>query len=528
MAPAGPHPNTTSARERHRQRRRVTGNAANDSLRISGLEFTKEFIGDPSFPGSTVTLRFTIDNISPVSDATDILFTDSLDDTLEGLAAIGLPANDVCGSGSSINGTSSLFLLGGNLLAGEMCTFDITLQIPGGAGDGPYPNVTSSLSATMEGNGVLFDPATDTLEIASVLLSLQKEFTDDPVPPGGNVTLEFTLTNLDQASAASSIAFTDDLDAVIEGLVAIGLPAADVCGAGSAISGTDLLTFTGGSLAAGGDCTFSVTLQVPVDAIPGTIATNVTSEVSGLIDGFAATGDPATAELIINSYSFSKSFDGPVSPGGTVDLTFSINNDSAATALDLRFTDDLDLVVPGLAATGLPMSDVCGAGSSITGTSFLELLDGTLLPGASCSIVVTLQVPPTAAPGTYLNETSDLREQGLPVADPATADLEVIDFTPPQVTLVDTVQGTGDGELEECETARSDISQFLVTFDEPMFAPGNPADPNSVTNPDNWFLVAAGEDRDITTTLCGVAADDDVEIPVGRDLLRRRLVHRDR
>ncbi len=108
-----------------------------------------------------------------------------------------------------------------------------------------------------------FDPATDILEVASVLLSLEKEFTDDPVAPGDTVTLEFTVTNLDPASAATAIAFTDDLDAALAGLVAIGLPAADVCGAGSSISGTDFLTFTGGSLAAGGVCTFSVTLQVP-------------------------------------------------------------------------------------------------------------------------------------------------------------------------------------------------------------------------------------------------------------------------
>ncbi len=48
---------------------------------------------------------------------------------------------------------------------------------------------------------------------------MTKSFTDDPVNAGGTVTLEFTITNSD-TEAASNIAFTDDLDAALTGLVA--------------------------------------------------------------------------------------------------------------------------------------------------------------------------------------------------------------------------------------------------------------------------------------------------------------------
>ena len=59
-------------------------------------------------------------------------------------------------------------------------------------------------------------------------------------------------------------------------------------------------------------------------------------------------------------------------------------------------------------ATGLPMSDVCGAGSEISGTSFLTFTGGNLPAGASCTFPVEVQIPTTAVPGTFLNETSEL------------------------------------------------------------------------------------------------------------------------
>ena len=103
----------------------------------------------------------------------------------------------------------------------------------------------------------------------------------------GKVTLEFTITSLIATVGATGLAFTDDLDAVVPGLAAVGLPASDICGTGSAISGTIFLTFTGGSLPVGGSCTFSLTLQVPFDATPG-VFPNITSDLTGTITGASA------------------------------------------------------------------------------------------------------------------------------------------------------------------------------------------------------------------------------------------------
>lgn len=404
----------------------AVGPGAQDTLNVSGLSLTKEFIDDPVIPGGTVTLRFSIDNSSPSTDASAMSFSDNLSSVVSGLTATNLPLFDICGAGSAISGTSNLTFSGGTLPAGSSCTFDVTLAVPAAAASNTYGNTTSSLLATVGGAVAALPPAFDQLVVDDDLLQLTKAFTDDPVAPGGLATLEFTVTNLDPVEAASAIAFTDDLDAALSGLTAVGLPAADVCGAGSLITGGGLLTFTGGSLAAGGTCTFTVPVQVPASVPLGTTAVNTTGAVTGIIAGLGVTGAPATDTLLIDSVELGKSFDTATSAGGTAVLTLTINNLDAGNGVSgISLTDDLDAVLPGLTAVGLPLADVCGAGSQISGTSFLTLTNGSLFPAGSCTIDVTVAVPSAAAPGSYTNVTSELFAAGIRVAAPATADLVV-------------------------------------------------------------------------------------------------------
>jgi len=404
----------------------TANNPAQDDLQISGLSFSKSFTDDPVIPGDTVTLEFTIDNTSASLDATGMFFTDNLTSTLTGLTATNLPLNDICGPGSSITGPSLLVFTGGNLTAGTSCAFSVDLLVPAAAVPNTYGNTTSGLTVTIGGSTIDLPPASDQLVVDDTLLELTKEFTDDPVAPGDTVTLEFTVTNLDAVDTVTGITFTDDLGAALSGLTALGLPIDNVCGADSQLAGTGLLTLTGGSLPAGGSCTFGVTLQVPAAVPLGTTATNTTSQANGSVRGLPITGGPASDDLRIDSIDFTKAFDGPVGAGGTAVLSFVIDNlDAVNGVTGLAFSDDLDAVLPGLVGTGLPMNDVCGSGSQISGTSFLTLTGATLLPSGSCTINVTVQVPAAAAPGIYPNVTSGLFSAGLPAGSPATADLVI-------------------------------------------------------------------------------------------------------
>jgi len=255
-------------------------------------------------------------------------------------------------------------------------------------------------------------------------LQFKKSFTDDPVLPGDTVTLEFMIQNTDD-SPVTAITFTDDLNAALSGLQAFGLPMYDICGAGSSISDTSFLTLTGGTLPAGGSCTFSVTLQVPMGANPGTYP-NTTSSLWGDLGGTAVTGGPATDDLTITALKFSKSFDGPTVPGGAPTLSFTIENTSSTeTVTGLSFTDNLAAALSGLTAVAPLQVNPCGTGSTLAGTSSLTMTDGNLLAGESCTFSVTLQVPAGALPGSYPNTTSPLFLEGIPMAKPATADLTV-------------------------------------------------------------------------------------------------------
>ncbi len=239
-------------------------------------------------------------------------------------------------------------------------------------------------------------------------LGFTKAFLSAPVLLGGVVELEYTIANASPIFTATDIRFTDDFDAAIPGLEAVGLPLPGVCGAGSEVTGSSVLTLNGGNLDPETSCTFAVTLRVPANALPG-IYPSTTSPLTGDLSGVEVLAVPATADLEIGFFDFSKAFDGEAAPGGGVGLRFTITNpDPANGANDIRFIDDLDAVVPGLEAFGLPESDVCGPGSEISGTSILTLTGGNLGPGKTCVFTVALRVPPVAPDGAFTNVTGAL------------------------------------------------------------------------------------------------------------------------
>ena len=423
-AAPGSYPNTTSAVTATAGGETVLGDPAVDDLDVSLVDFQKQFLDDPAVPGGTVTLGFLIQNLSP-DPLAKLTFTDGLDAVLPGLAPVDTPQSDVCGAGSTLTFDAGVLELAeGSLPGGGNCIFQTVLQVPASVGAGELPNTTSTLSGTVGGEPFSAPPATDRLVVGPPL-SLSKSFTDDPAGSGGTVTLSFTITNLSPDLTATDLSFTDDLGAALPGLAATGLPAGGVCGPGSEISGTTVLTLTGGTLAPGAACTFAVILQVPGDAT-GTF-TNVTGDLAAELGGEPVTAPGAEDDLEVTAVRFTKSFSGDVEPGGTVILTFTIENFAAGAALaNLSFTDDLEAVVPGLAAVGTPLAGVCGPGSLLTGSSALALTGASVPPASACTFEVSLDVPPGAAAGTFTNVSSPLAASASEIAPPAVGDLEVV------------------------------------------------------------------------------------------------------
>ncbi len=384
----------------------VTGSAAVDTLFVQPVPLlTKEFSDDPIAAPGQATLRFTVTNTSTTSAATAISFNDNLGAIIPGETVIPLPA-DPCGSGSSLqkfNQISNpiLTLNSGYLGAGDSCSFEVVLDIPEGMPSGGIVNTTSEITATIDGVNYAGKPATDTLVVLGGAPNLATSFTNDPVMPGGTVNLQFTLTNTSEDRTATGISFTDDLETVLTGLRATGLPRSGICGSGSLLSGSDILSLSGGALAPGASCTFNVTLQVPGSVLPGNFY-NTTSSLSAIVGDVSVTGPPATDILTVSSLSFSKSFtNDPVIAGETVNLEFTISNSHPTDSIsNLSFSDFLPSVLSGLNSTSGIQNDICGAGSTLSGTSTLFFSGGSLEAGNSCTFTTDLQVPQSTPSGS--------------------------------------------------------------------------------------------------------------------------------
>ena len=408
----------------------ATGNAATDTLIVAPtLTIAKEFTDDPVSPGATVNLRYTITNPNASDMATGITFTDSLSDYGIGLtgASVTLPATP-CGTGSSLSISTPdadvfvLNLTGGTLAANTSCVFDIPVSLPADAPGGQFSTTTSNVTGTVAGTSAQGTGATDALMILSAP-SLVKQFTNDPVLPGNSVTLEYQISNPDPTNAMTAISFTDDLNAALSGLTATSLPTTTQCGAGSSITGTTSLTFSGGILGAGATCAFSVTLAVPAGSGSGTFA-STTSAITATVNSQAVTGATASDSLVVSALTISASLSPTTAvPGGTVDLTFNLANPGteAATAIALigNYTAALsgtDILAP------LPSVSSCGAGAVLSeiGTGFLILTGAELAASTNCSYTVQVQIPANAASGTYkLNTTATAVVGGSAITLPA-------------------------------------------------------------------------------------------------------------
>src|SRR5690606_11891451 len=142
-------------------------------------------------------------------------------------------------------------------------------QVPAGAAPGEYLNTTSAVTCD-QGTG---NDASSKLFVAAAP-TFTKTYLTNPVAPGNTVELEFTITNTDLVNELTDIAFTDEFATIIT--TASVVPADGECGAGSNFTFTPLipapplgsttparLTLSGGSIPAGGSCTFSITLDIP-------------------------------------------------------------------------------------------------------------------------------------------------------------------------------------------------------------------------------------------------------------------------
>jgi hypothetical protein len=416
-------------------------------VNVADLHISKDFVNDPVSPGAAATLVFTIHNFDRDDFATGVGFIDMLP-----VGVVIAPSPNVsfdCGGAVTANaGDATIELASGSVSSGQSCSVSVDVAA---ANPGTYMNTTDAVTGTVAGIAVTGNSATESLYVVPAPI-LTKTFTDDPVAAGGQVTLEFTITDTTLAGGSTDIEFLDELTGGSgDGGASTGflpfpvsvLVPLDPCGAGSSLSLAAIsderqgLLLVGGSLAQGASCTFEVLLNIPVDMAGGTY-TNTTGPISATVGGATVVGAPASDDVVIvGGVSLSKEFgDTTIAPGDSTTLEFTLSHaDTAPTdASGVLFTDDLTTMGTGITFTTLP-TNPCGPIDFVAtsaGDTLLEVSNVTLAPGETCTFTVGVQTSVTTPVGTLTNTTSKTNAvvAGLVVEGPAaTADLQTTPLT---------------------------------------------------------------------------------------------------
>ena len=374
--------------------------------------FAKAFSPDTIDPGEVSTLTFTIDNAANLIDVGGLAFTDAFPD---GLAVAGTPnAATTCGgSFAPAASAASLAFTGGRVVAGQSCTISVDVQaLAAGALTGTSSELTSDLPVATSG-------ALATLTVNEAPLSVSMSFAPTAIGQGGVSRLTYMLDN-GAAVAAADVALLDRLPADV--VLAPELNADNGCGGFlSATPGGVRVSYSRGSLGAGGACTIAVDVT---STTVGSYPNDMESVTSSLGDSIAAeatlTVDAADAA---DAPRFAKMFDPDmVDPGGISRLTYMIDN--AVNAIEVGSLAFTDAFRSGLAVAPVPnLDNRCrGVVMVYPGDSDVILNGGAVAAGQICTISVDV----VASRAGELTSTSGELTSDLPDAAPgASATLTV-------------------------------------------------------------------------------------------------------
>jgi len=188
-----------------------------------------------------------------------------------------------CGGTLVVTGGSLLTLAGGALAGGASCTITVPLT---GSSAGVHVNTTGPISSTETGAGGPSNPAT---VIVVEPPTIAKTFGVSSVPLNGTTSLDLTLANPNATVALTGLAFTDALPS---GLTAPNGTTAP-CGGTLTVTGSNLLTFTAGTLAPGASCTVTVMVTGA-----STGAQNNTTSPLTAIGPITLTGTPSNTATV--------------------------------------------------------------------------------------------------------------------------------------------------------------------------------------------------------------------------------------
>ncbi|WP_394128932.1 beta strand repeat-containing protein, partial [Shewanella maritima] len=450
--------------------------------------------------GSVTSLDIEMTNFDRDNQAANVTFTTDLSAALSGMVANGLPLTDICGSGSTLSGTNVVTLSSGTIEAGQKCNFSIPVSVPNNASNGTVQNTITSISSSLQN----YDDVSSNLIISNAPV-LTMEIVESSFKAGDSITLRYSLENIDTVNAASNIAFDSFIGSPSLSTITT-LPAANYCqGSGTSNQLVDLdlwsVAYSGVYLPAGGSCSFDLILTLNSSAVAGQY--NYYSQaISASINGQNVVSGSTSASVsfsLDSAPSFSMSLaDSSVLPGEPTSLDFKLSHSSNNSALaeNIAFTVDLDAAASGFVSTGLPLTNVCGATSSISGTGLLTFSGGSLGVGESCEFSVPVQIP-VAGVGAVTVTSSDLA-----------ADVNSVSLSKPAVSTNFNISGLRISRTISPSSIRLDGSSKTVqmTYLVTNQAGAGNATAGAITDSISSFIPSAQSVSGALSGFCGASS----------------------
>jgi uncharacterized repeat protein (TIGR01451 family) len=312
---------------------------------------TKAFSPNPIAVNGTSTLTFTLTNTNTTA-LTGAKFIDTLPTGVQ-VAATPAAATTCTGAPTWAPAAAATTLSFGQTTAATIpasgsCTVSVNVTATTA---GPHTNVSGFLSTTESGTST-GSVATASLTAVSPP-SIAKAFAPSPIIPGAISTLTFTITNPNSNNGLTSVAFTDVFPTSPGAMVVAPTPNASTAGCGaptfSPAAGASSITFSGGTITAGGTCTVKVNITAPT---VGTYA-NTSGNVSHVVNAQTINGNTAAASLVVNPPNptigllkqISTSASGPWTSflalsAGPVFYRFTVENTGDVPLTSINITDD--------------------------------------------------------------------------------------------------------------------------------------------------------------------------------------------
>ncbi len=382
-APFGNYENKTSLISTVVGGRTLVGFPAIDTLNVVPVPpvFSSAFSPADIPLNGTSSLTFTIDNQGSRVAATDVTFSGNLPAGMLIAAAPG--ASSTCGGVMTAqSGSSNFSFSGGTIAAGQVC--EVTLDVTGQT-LGDLVSTSEILVSSLGDSGT----TTATLTV-NPPPAFMMSFGPEAINAGQVSTLTFVIDNSGSQQAATNLNLTHELP---DGLVlANPSNAATTCQGGSliAISGTEQVSYSGGTVPAGQTCT----VTVGVTTNDGGDYSNTTEELTSSLGNSGSASASLQAQSVVSlAIAVSGSPETVVAGSGPENLGYLVvvTNDgpSTATGIVINYAETLP---PGVIA-GNPLANLGIFNQSTWSIPILET-------GEQATLALAYTVGKNTRPGT--------------------------------------------------------------------------------------------------------------------------------